>query len=1110
MDSQLHLPSFSAILDNYYRGHIGDFIKSHIQTESKLSFVSAYFTVFAYDAIQDCLNDISELRFLFGEPKFIKSIDPSKFQTKQFRIENDELKLANRLEQKRVSRECAEWVRQKVRIKSVKQAGLLHGKMYHLSHNGIEDAVVGSSNFTVSGLGLGKSGNNIEINLVVNDARDKADLKAWFDHIWDDDSLVQDVKDEVLFYLEQLYKNQSPEFVYFKTLFHLFERFLDDAQWQDAQLSQTTLLESGIWKALFDFQKDGVKGAINKIRSFNGCILADSVGLGKTYEALAVIKYFELRNERVLVLCPKRLRENWTVYRNNDALNPFVADRFRYDVLCHTDLSRDGGISGDINLETLNWGNYDLVVIDESHNFRNNSKGKRDSDGNVIRKSRYERLMDDIIKAGVRTKVLLLSATPVNNDLKDLRNQLYILTEGRDDAFKDDIGVASLQETLRQAQMQFSLWAKKKSEERKTSELLERLSSAFFKLLDQLTIARSRRHIHRYYKESVVALGGFPKRLKPISVFSEIDLEEKFLSYDRLNDEISNYRLTLFNPSRYLFPQFLPEYEKAGQGNFTQLQRETFLIGMMKVNFLKRLESSVKSFEISMQRTIEKIERLEDKIRRFQETRKQEEGISPNTFLESETEDEEIRDTLEVGGKLTFRLEHLDLTKWMEDLQDDRRQLNLLLLQAKDVSINRDAKLLKLKTRILSKIDKPTIDKHQRHNRKLLVFTAFADTAQYLFEAIQPWLQNERPGIHIALVTGDSSRNRTTFGEQSYGHILTNFAPFAKKRDKMKTMPQDGEIDILIATDCISEGQNLQDCDEVINYDIHWNPVRIIQRFGRIDRIGSPNTAVQLVNFWPTPHLEKYISLKHRVESRMALADIAATFEENLLQPQEIEELIKGDLKYRDKQLLRLKDEILDLEEFSETVSLNEFTLDDFRVELLNYLESNRRALEDAPFGLYAVVPPHQEMKAIAPGVVFCFRDGKSDSRAAANEKINPMQPYFLVYVLNDGNVRFTFAQPKQILEVFRLLCGGKPAADEKLCDLFDKETDNGGDMSKYQNLLEKAFASIAHTVQKRAISGLQNDRGFVLPKKTKAADPTEGFELITWLAIKGSEVTTT
>jgi SNF2 family DNA or RNA helicase len=1105
MNTRTTLPFFAAsgIRDNYQRGSVGDYLKETIRPKAELSVVSAYFTIYAFDALKEQLWQIERMRFLFGEPSFIRSVDPATSDKKAFDIADEGLQLKNRLEQKRVARECARWLEEKVDIRSIRRRNLLHGKMYHIAHEGREGAILGSSNFTVGGLGLG-SVNNIELNLEVDSARDRNDLKAWFEEVWENDDLVKDVKAEVLLYLAQLYENHAPEFIYYKTLFHLFEKFLTDQDqtgWLDAK---SQLIDTVIWNSLFEFQKDGVKGAINKILKHNGCIIADSVGLGKTYEALAVIKYFELRNDKVLVLCPKKLRENWTVYQvqNNSELNPFVNDRFGYSVLSHTDLSREQGRSGDIDLQTVNWGNYDLVVIDESHNFRNNTKGRRDEQGEIIVKSRYERMMEDILRAGVRTKVLLLSATPVNNDLKDLRNQIYLLTEGADNAYADSIGIASIRDTLSTAQRTFTEWANDRTTpERRTSVLLEKLSAAFFTMLDELTIARSRRHLQKYYADTLLALGPFPERLKPISVFPEIDLRGRFMSYDKLNDEISNYRLSLFSPSQYLKPEFRGRYEGKAVRNFTQKDREHFLIGMMKVNFLKRLESSVNSFEISMRRTIDKIERLEEKIRAYQQYRDANMELDWDEIDLEDLEDDDLQEALQVGSKLKFDLAHLDVDAWLKDLRKDKQQLSQLYLSAQDVGVERDAKLQELKAIIENKVRRPTRTIQGRENRKILVFTAFADTASYLYEALETWAREEL-NVHIALVSGGATGNKTTFGKTEFNNVLTNFSPIAKRRDKMRSLPQDGEIDLLIATDCISEGQNLQDCDCVINYDIHWNPVRLIQRFGRIDRIGSVNTAIQLVNFWPTEDLNKYINLKNRVEARMALVDIAATSQDDILNAEEIQELIETDLNYRDQQLLRLKEEVLDMEDLNETVTLNEFTLDDFRMELSKYIEANRKKLEEAPLGLYAVVPPHADYTVIGPGVLFCLKQ-KGDT--SGNEAINPLQPHFLVYVRDNGDIRYTFTHPKQILEIFRVTCADKKVPYESLCTLFDRQTGDGSDMSRYSALLEKAVGAIAGTFRRKSANSLTTGRSAVLADVAKQVRETTDFELITWLVVLGT-----
>lgn len=1090
----------SGIRDNRERGSVADFLLENIQMGSKLSIVSAYFTIYAYETLKDKLDDIEGLRFLFGEPRFVRSLDPDKTDKKAFKIEDNGLHLENQIQQRRAAKECAEWIEKKVEIRSVKQASLLHGKMYHVDNHGIEEAILGSSNFTVSGLGLGTDNkNNIELNLIVDSRRDRQDLKDWFNTLWNDEELVEDVREDVLAYLAQLYQDNTPEFIYFKTLFHIFEQYLDEQDKGGLAQIQNQIVDTQIWDALFEFQKDGVKGAINKLLKYNGCIIADSVGLGKTFEALAIIKYFELKNERVLVLCPKKLRENWTVYQahNNSELNPFMRDRFSYTVLSHTDLSREGGKSGDIDLANFNWGNFDLIVIDESHNFRNNTPGRRDEDGNVIRKSRYERLMEDILQSGVKSKVLLLSATPVNNTLKDLRNQIYLITEDQDEVFSESLNIPSIQETLRVAQLNFSEWAKK-SRDHKTSELLEKLSSAFFRLLDGLTIARSRKHVQKYYKDTVIRLGGFPERTKPVAVYPEIDLRGEFLSYDRLNKEIDQYQLSLFNPSKYVWPQYQDTYQKEKVVAFSQAKRENYLIGMMKINFLKRLESSVHSFDLTLQRTISKMDDLANRIERFKQFRSENPDLDFNELTIEDIDDEELQQALEVG-KVGFKMAHLDLDRWREDLQQDREQLYILEVLAKQVTAERDAKLAELKKIITEKVQNPTADKQGRPNRKVLVFTAFADTADYLYDALKDWAQNEL-GIHLAKVSGGTGQTRATFGRNDFNQILINFSPVSKQREKMPSMPQEGEIDLLIATDCISEGQNLQDCDFLVNYDIHWNPVRVIQRFGRIDRIGSINPAVHLVNFWPTADLDQYIALKSRVEARMALVDLAATTDDNLLNTEAIEDMITDELKYRDRQLKRLKDEVLDLEDFNETVALTDFTLDDFRAELGRYIEANRKVLQDAPLGLYTIVPTDPEYPVIRSGVIYCL---KQESAQVKSDAVNPLQPYFLVYIQDDGVIRFNFTHPKQILEIFRALCSGKTDVHEDLCRLFNEQTNNGKDMSVFSDLLMKAVKGIEGSFRKRMVGRLIADRDAVLMPQNQQVTEQTDFNLITWLVIQ-------
>ncbi|EKD28583.1 MAG: hypothetical protein ACD_79C00270G0002 [uncultured bacterium] len=1110
---------YSAIRDNHSHGSVGDFLKQAITANSEVSIVSAYFTIYAYHQLKTSLININHLKFLFGEPTFIKAIDPDKINTKDFKIEDDILSIpiGSRLTQKIIAKECTEWIKSKVEIRSMVKPNFLHGKLYHIKQEcGIEKAIAGSSNFTVSGLGLGGS-KNIELNLVIDSDRDRQELKDWFNDIWNDKTgLVEDVKEQVLKYLEQLYIENEPEFIYFKTLYHIFEDYLKEQKQGGLLNEKTGFYDSEIWNTLYEFQKDGVKGSINKILKHNGCIIADSVGLGKTYEALAVIKYFELLNNRVLVICPKKLNGNWTIYQasQNHSLNPFKKDRYNYTVLYHTDMCRESGQSdaNGIDLENFNWGAYDLIVIDESHNFRGNPLEKIKEDGS-IKMNRAKWLMEKVIKSGVKTKVLMLSATPVNNTLRDLRNQISFITEGKEDALFETCKIKDIALTLRNAQTHFTNWADpKKNPKRNMKNLLEKLDSSFFKLLDELTIARSRKHIKNFYR--IDSVGNFPERNKTHSVYPDIDLGKRFPSYDRINKHILEYKLSIFNPSAYVKPEKHRKYEELAVNKvlgFKQSDREFFLINMMKVNYLKRLESSIKSFEISLERTISKIENLEQKISDFLKIQSSSHEETLEDFIPNESELEENEDDLEewqVGKKLKFDLADLEIEKWRIDLKNDKDALIELLNNAKAVTAERDAKLQELKTLITDKIKNPI----NASNKKVLVFTAYADTAQHIYNNIKDWCKKELK-LNCALVCG--SFTHTTFGKNDYNNILLNFSPVSKKRAKIASVSEKEEIDILIATDCISEGQNLQDCDYLINYDIHWNPVRIIQRFGRIDRLGSINKTVQLVNFWPTKDLDNYINLKERVEARMALVDITATGEDNILNQEQIHDLIADDLKYRNQQLKKLQTEVLDLEDMDETVSLTDFTLDDFRIELVNFLEVNRKRLKDSPLGLYALVPApsgeHTELMRnkefsanvkdiIKPGIIFCLvQKNQSD----ANQEVNPLNPYFLIYVRDDGTVRYNYTNAKQILEIYRLLCQGKKTPYEKLCKLFNNETNHGENMDKYTELLKKAVSETVQVFKKKENQKLTSDRGAVIIKKENQLNELEDFELVTWLVIK-------
>ena len=1080
----------SGIRDNRSRGTAASFLKEKANTGSELSVVSAYFTSFAYARLAATLDEIGKLRFLFGEPRFIDSVEGENLSPPAFSLEEDGLALTDGLRKSGAATQCAKWIREKAQIRSIKRAGLMHGKLYHV-HDGKRDhALVGSSNFTIKGLGLTDEP-NIELNLIVDSDRDRDDLLAWFNEIWSDEELTEDVRDEVLERLERLYRHNSPEFIYFKTLYHLFGQFLADQAVEEAELDDVRFTETAIWNMLFEFQRDGVKAVRAKLDRYGGCILADSVGLGKTFVALAIIKWFELRNQRVLVLCPKKLRDNWTefLFQNNNETNRLLADRFSYTVLSHTDLTRTSGKVGDINLGSINWGNYDLVVIDESHNFRTASRGKPNADGSDYRPSRYEKLIEEVIGSGIKTKVLMLSATPVNNDLSDLKGQLDLVLASNPDAFLD-LGISNLSGVIGDARRKFKDWIKAGGKDR--DALIARLPPTLFSLLDGVTIARSRRHVERHYASTMAAIGHFPERERPDSIFAQIDTKGEFPAFAHVHDEISALRLALYNPLNFVHEEHKHRYDLGG--NFDQGNRERFLIGIIKTGLLKRLESSVNSFGISMARLSERIDARLSDIEALQKG--QSKALSDIELPEEAEGDEDLEEAFEVGGALKYNLLHMDVDGWAEALRADRARLKQLKVAAFNVTPDRDAKLAELKKILSEKFSAPTTNRAGDAIRKVVVFTAFADTAQYLYRELMPFAQGV--GVHSGLVTG-GGETKATLGKARYQDILTNFAPRAKNRAAMKGLPQNEEIDLLIATDCISEGQNLQDADLLVNFDIHWNPVRLIQRFGRIDRIGSLNNSIKMVNFWPTPDLNHYINLQGRVEARMALVDLSATGEDNILA--DAKDAAEADLKWRDRQLLRLKDEVFDLEDEREGVTLAEFSLEDFRADLLHFSRQNQTELEDAPLGISAIVPPDGDGATFDPGVIFCLK--QIGAQLAEGQKpVGGLDPFFLVYVRDDGSIRHGFAASKTILDAMRALCVGRTEPIAALCEAFDRKTGKGQNMEDYDSLALAAVVAIKSNYAGRALSALAANRGGKLAD-AKAQPRSEGdFELITWLII--------
>ncbi|MCY3809185.1 MAG: phospholipase D-like domain-containing protein [Gemmatimonadetes bacterium] len=1102
----------SPIVDNRTR-KVGEFLEREIAPGSALSVVSAYFTIYGYGALLPQLDQIGRMRFLYGDPRGVEDVDPTDAEAKAFRLADDGgLELAQALAQKPLAQACSEWIREKVDIRTLRQANLLHGKMYYVDRSEAGSATLtGSSNFTRRGLGLGTTP-NIELNLEVRDATERTELLAWFDRLWSDDALTRDAKEDVLEALAKLGRDYAPEFVYYKTLYEvLADRLAKHIEGQQL-VGGVRLHDSEIWKYLYAFQRDGAVSAINRLMRHNGCIVADSVGLGKTYTALAVIKYFEAANDRVLVLCPARLKQNWLMYAAHTAQrgNPFLADRFGYTVLAHTDLSRTSGMAGSVDLAQFNWSAFDLIVIDESHNFRNEGRDKRDDEGNLVRRSRYRRLLEEVLKGGVRTKVLMLSATPVNTTLRDLRNQIYLMTGKREDAFRAGLGVGSIQSVFASAQKQFQKWEKERSANggHDKAALLERLGTDFLAVLDAVTIARSRRHIREHYPEVEKQIGGFPERTTPRNLTPPTDTRGQ-LSYEDLHDRINQFRMALYMPSTYVTDTSELEKERE-RLNFDQRDRERWLIGMIRVNLLKRLESSVDSFALTMERIIAKMDEMIGRIERWQARR-------DNTqFTLDVVQDEDDEDITTGKARSAYRLISLDHERLLADLLQDRANFDAILRRAREVTPDRDAKLIRLREVLADKFAAPSTDKEGRPNRKALVFTTFSDTAKYLYRHLEPWAK--RRGAGIALIAGAAGTDASSGGRDFPG-LLGRFSPRSQGRIPADAYAGEVEdpIDILIATDCLSEGQNLQDCDLVVNYDIHWNPVRLMQRLGRIDRIGSVSRAIRMVNFWPTPNLEKYLDLKNRVEARMLLADATATGADDPLGLERggVEKARQGveqEIAFRDQQLRRIREEALDLEDVDDGVSLSDFTLDDFLADLLNYFKRHEHELREAPPGISAVVPAASSAAAragdagpgaVQPGAIFCLQQRNGPAEPTPNR----LQPYFLAYVHTDGKVRYSFRHSKQILALFSEAARGHTEPLQLLVAAFDRETDHGRNMKRYDRMVKAAVRNTVAAFTRNARKDLLRSRSGKLPKRSEQPTEALDFDLVTWLVIREEAV---
>lgn len=1066
---------------------VRDDMASTIGKGSKVSIAAACFSMYAYKELRKQLEQVDECRFIFTSPTFVT--EKSEKQKREFyipRLNREsslygtefEIKLRNEMTQKAIAKECADWIRRKATFKSNTTNEIMGGFMTVTGPTS-NVAYMPISGFTTVDIGCDRGNNSYNMTNRF-EAPFSAQYIQLFESLWNDKKKLQDVTDVVIENISTAYNENSPEFIYYMTLYHVFSEFLDDISEDELPNEATGFKQSKIWNMLYDFQRDAVLAIINKLERYNGCILADSVGLGKTYTALAVVKYYESRNKSVLVLCPKKLSENWNTYKDNYVNNPIAADRLNYDVLFHTDLSRSHGISNGLDLDRLNWGNYDLVVIDESHNFRNGAG----THANTV-ENRYVKLMDKVIRTGVKTKVLMLSATPVNNKFIDLKNQLAIAYEGDSKLINDKLDTSkTVDEIFRQAQKAFNAWSKLDARDKTTDALLKTLDFDFFELLDSVTIARSRKHIEKYY--NTAEIGKFPERKKPISLRPQLTDLDSAINYNQIYGLLMMLSLCIYTPSNYIFPSKMKKYidithNKAD--NLTQSGREQGIRRLMSINLLKRLESSVNSFQLTLKRIESLIDETIKSIDRFEKY-----GHSDIDMYEASDSEWDIDDNntdyFTVGKKVKIDLADMDYKTWRAELEKDAKTLELLTLMVADITPEHDSKLQELLKLVSDKIENPI----NPGNKKVLIFSAFSDTAEYLYEHVSTYVK-KKYGLNTAVITGSIDGKTTIRGfKASLNNVLTCFSPISKGKDLL--MPEsDADIDILIATDCISEGQNLQDCDYLVNYDIHWNPVRIIQRFGRIDRIGSKNQYIQLVNFWPDMDLDEYINLKSRVETRMKISIMTSTGDDDLINPEE-----KGDLEYRKQQLKRLQEEVVDIEDMSSGISIMDLGLNEFRLDLLEYVKTHPD-LEKKPKGLHAVVPATEDLPE---GVIFVLRNINNSVNI---DNQNRIHPFYMVYIGIDGEVICDYLNPKKMLDDIRLLCRGKNEPIKDLCQQFNEETDDGRDMVEMSELLSEAIESIINSKEESDIDSLFSAGG--TSALMSSVSGLDDFELICFLVIK-------
>lgn len=1033
--------------------------------DAVVNIVNDKLTISVFSLLEKNLKNVKEINFVIRDVRYLPQqseiahefeINPTDVLFNAYDITEK-----NKLQHFSRARSMHDFIEKYVNVRKVNSRIRVGGNVLIIDDDFM---IQGSSSLEVSKKNNRELLSNINFDSILSGSADKEQIQGateTFNRIWFNKQFSVDYKKELLTSLQYVYKEHAPEFLYYFTLNELFGDQLD-AGVERFERDSVRFKKTQIWNALYDFQKDCVVSAIRKLNTYGGCIIADSVGLGKTFEALAIIKYFEIGMNRVLVLTPAKLYDNWNSFRG-DYKDSFLKETFNYRIMFHTDLSRYSGMSrSGQDLKKFDWGLYDLVVIDESHNFRNRNDRYDDNDQLIM--TRYARLMQDVIKHGNNnTKVLMLSATPVNNSLVDLKNQISIITRDTDSAFEEK-GITSVENLLRRTSASINAWEKRPHH--KKDELLDSLPSDFYKLLEMMTIARSRKHITNYYGNNGV--GKFPEKNRPITLNSDIDTEGELLNFKETNELLEALILSVYTPMKYIKKEYTKIYTdkyslKGKHGGYMEFDTQANgMIILHRFNLFKRLESSVYSFEETLRRMIEKIERTQESLLK---------GIGD--ILQEDTEFDDNEEVY-IEGKYEIDVRHLRIDDYLEDLESDKRIISKIHENAKKVlTEQRDQKLRDL-IKILEYKLKET--PYNNGNKKVIVFTAFADTADYLYDKL-----SKKLNVYTACVTGKRVVTNNKNVDSEFNSVLCAFSPLSKMK---KEISADEQIDLLIGTDCISEGQNLQDCDTVINFDIQWNPVSLIQRFGRIDRIGSKNTNIQMINFFPNMELNDYLGLEARVKGKMTTLNLVSTGDEDVLTPE------MNDFNFRKRQLERLKDEVIDIEDANDNISLTDLNMNEYLNELSEYIQ-NVPEIKKVPKGVYSVTDGDNT------GVLFCFKHRNNANKPKSDSSL---YPYYLIYMKNNGEVFYGNGQAREVVKQFRKLCYKKKQPVMELFREFFVRTNNAKDMQFYSDLLNKAIKSIKGEEESKATQLMFDFGGF---NNAFAEETADDFELISFLVVE-------